>query len=799
MFRSLYGNFLVTIASAALLTSAIIAQELMLPMPVGVEEHQVQFPTPPIPPRPSFAPNMPNFPQPNEPLRPFTPSGQFAPLQPLAPLTPPIPPRPPQAPLPPSAPKFHSVPPTPLVPPGQFERLQPLAPLEKLTPPLPPIPPLPNPPRPLPEVPVSPPGQFEPLKKIKPFDPFEQLTPPKIFPDLPKPEDPPVFVNPKPKDPPVFVNPRPKDPPVFVNPKPKDPPVFVNPKPKDPPVFVNPKPKDPPIPIKLGPDLLIGPAPKVTGETPEPKKTPDPLPMIDPPPLPPKTTDKPPSINPMIPDEQLILVPPSLEPFGPHWPDAPRHYFPRLGNYWMPPKGPGYYSFKDRIGDEPRLKAPPSAYPPFAFMTPGFFDADFRYVETPGYQPDFFEKLHRIHLGENWLFATGGQAWAWYMNETDSRLTGQKNVYELARTRVYADLWYKDRFRIYAEFISAFTFNQDLPPLKTDQNYADLLNLFIDVKICELAGSPVYVRAGRQELNLGSQRLVSSLDWANTRRTFEGVRGFWLSEKLDIDVFWAQPVLVGNMRFDRADSNQNFAGAWVTYRHAKGQALDLYYLYLDNQNDTDTGGIDSAPVTVHTIGSRAVGDKHGFLWDFESAFQFGARGGQKLNAFMTTAGLGYNWSNGPMNPTFWAYYDWASGDANPNTGDYNTFNPLFPFERYYLGFTDIVGRQNIRDLNFHMYLNPAKWITLNAQYHCFRLDRAQDALYSGAGVPERRSPTGSAGTDVGQEVDVLVYFHMSRRSDILLGWSKLFAGSFIANTGNGQSPELFYAMYNFRW
>jgi hypothetical protein len=42
------------------------------------------------------------------------------------------------------------------------------------------------------------------------------------------------------------------------------------------------------------------------------------------------------------------------------------------------------------------------------------------------------------------------------------------------------------------------------------------------VKVATFKEAPAYVRVGRQELLYGSQRLISTLDWANTRRTFQG-------------------------------------------------------------------------------------------------------------------------------------------------------------------------------------------------------------------------------------------------------------------------------------
>jgi hypothetical protein len=82
----------------------------------------------------------------------------------------------------------------------------------------------------------------------------------------------------------------------------------------------------------------------------------------------------------------------------------------------------------------------------------------------------------------------------------------------------------------------------------------------------------------------------------------------------------------------------------------------------------------------------------------------------------------------------------------------------------------------------------------------FRLDSATDALYNASGTAIRRDPTGRAGTDVGDEIDLVTNFHLSQHQDILLGYSKLFAGQFIQHTaGPKGSPEFFYAQYCFKW
>ncbi|MCI0461396.1 MAG: alginate export family protein [Gemmataceae bacterium] len=473
----------------------------------------------------------------------------------------------------------------------------------------------------------------------------------------------------------------------------------------------------------------------------------------------------------------------------------------RTGPFPMPPTGPGYYSLSDHVHHAYREKPPQYGYPPVALVQSSSFDLDFRYLEDPKHTShDWFDPLKRVHLGCDWLFSTGGQTSWRHMNEVNSRLLNVDNTYDLFRARTYMDLWYQDQFRVFAEFIYAETFNQDLPPLVIDGTRADLLNLFVDVKVGDIHDQPAYVRVGRQELLFGSQRLISTLEWANTRRTFQGVRVLHQTEKFDVDLFWVQPVIPNRPRFDSVDNNQNFAGLWTTYKPKKGINFDTYYLFLDNTNQRRQLGLDVAPFNVHTLGTRYAGDQNNWLWDIETALQLGERGSQHTVAGIATVGSGYHFAQQPLNPSFWVFYDWASGDHSPGTGSsYHTFNQLFPFGHFYLGWVDQVGRQNIQDLNAHVFFYPTNWITVWLQYHHFWLDSSRDALYNAAGAAIRRDPTGRAGHNVGDEIDLVLNFHLGTHHDVLVGYSKLFAGSFLERSGPAVSPELFYAQYSFRW
>ncbi len=473
----------------------------------------------------------------------------------------------------------------------------------------------------------------------------------------------------------------------------------------------------------------------------------------------------------------------------------------RLGGFFVLPTGPGFYSLKDALADDCREKPPNYPWPPFSLDIVPFYDNNFRYLDDPkNTQTDWLDPVKRIHLDCDWLLSIGGEERIRYANEVDSRLSGRDNTYELDRSRLYGDLWYRDLFRVFIEAGYEETSNQDLPPSATDVNKVDFINLFADVKVGELNDHPFYVRTGRQELDYGSQRLISQTDFPNSPRTFDGVKGFLHGDKLDVDAFLTRPVVIVPDRFNSENDKSIFAGLWATYRPMKGQNVDLYYLYLDNGTPLGAvvpvvgrGGFD-----VSTFGSRYAGDWKALVWDFEGMYQFGYHGAQSTSAGAATTGLGVHLAKAPTNPIFWVYYDFASGSHDPGRGQFGTFNQLFPNGHNYFGWTDLVGRQNIDDINLQAWCYPAKWITLGAQYHVLRLDAAKDALYNAAGVVQRVDPTGNSSTNVGDILTGIANFHLSMHSDVLLQYSHLYSGAFIRNTGSGRSPDFFFMQYTFR-
>lgn len=453
-----------------------------------------------------------------------------------------------------------------------------------------------------------------------------------------------------------------------------------------------------------------------------------------------------------------------------------------------------------------------------------FFDNNFAYLNDPAndefYLGDIFKQLP---VGRRGMLDLGGEYRLRDHHEFNLRgrnLSDQSDDFLLQRTRLYGDLKLDDGVRLYGEALDSATSFQRHTPLASEENGIEALNLFADLRLLDAEQGEFWGRVGRQELAYGSERLISPAEWPNVLRTFDGAKLLWRGEKWDIDGFWVRPVAFGILprplrQPGHLDMPQDLYGLFSTYKPPEvaedsdspqlglgvKQTFDFYYLGL-----TVYGAPISAAYPVdarfQTMGTRWHGRRENLLWEFEGAYQFGRYGPDLQSAGMIVSGIGYEWAERHGKPRLWLFYDWASGDANRSNRVHGTFNQIFPWAHHYLGWMDLVGRENIRDLNLHFILSPSEKTSLTLWYHIFHLAQARDALYNSLGTPIRVSPTGAAGTYVGQELDLLFQITVNPRADVLFGYSHFFAGSFVKATnppGVSGNADFYYSQWSWRF
>ena len=399
---------------------------------------------------------------------------------------------------------------------------------------------------------------------------------------------------------------------------------------------------------------------------------------------------------------------------------------------------------------------------------PLFYDNNFNYLCDPCYD-DFHlgESLKRNNLGNWGMLDIGGQYRARLHNERNMRgfgLTGRDDDFLLHRTRLFANWEVSDQIRVYGEYIDAESNYENFPPRNIEVNRSDMQNLFVDAKLMERDSGDLWCRVGRQELLYGSQRLISPLDWANTRRTFEGVKAYWKGTDWDIDAFFTRPVIINPTKFDSADQSQNFSGVFATYKGTPNRTTNLYGIrYIET---------DATRFEFNTFGGNLQGTEGDWLWDLEGAYQTGHFGANDHNVGFFTLGGGKKFDQYDWKPVLWAYYDWSAGSNQLRNG----FHHLFPLGHKYMGFMDLYGRRNLEDANFSLTFKPHEKLTVLAWHHVFFLQNGNDVPYNINMTPFVTTPGGKQ--YLGQELDILCTWQFHPRQDLVFGYSHFWHGSF---------------------
>lgn len=436
-------------------------------------------------------------------------------------------------------------------------------------------------------------------------------------------------------------------------------------------------------------------------------------------------------------------------------------------------------------------KAVAGAYKPL------FYDNNFKYIDNPLYDQHFFgDRLKRMCVGDHTMVDLGGQYRMRFQDEQNMRgfgLNGNDDSFLLYRTRLFANVEVGENLRFYGEMLDAASSYERFAPRAIEENRVEMLNLFADLKLLDLDGGSLKFRGGRQELLYGSERLVSPLDWANTRRTFEGYKFFWAGEKWNIDAFYTRPVLVQARDFDSPSYQQEFFGTFSTYKGIKDQTLDFYWLGFENH-------LSPNRFLYQTFGSRWLGARDAWLWELEGGMQLGdnTNGSDHWGTFIT-AGLGRKNVERPWKPTLWAYYDYANGGAARGQG--TGFNHLFPLAHKYLGFMDLYGRSNIESPNVQLTLQPHDKLKVLVWYHYFFLEDGRDTPYNINMVPFNPA-NAPASRDLGHEIDLTATYTINPRMDLLFGYSHFFAGDYYKLTpglANRSDGNFFYTQYQWNF
>lgn len=366
-----------------------------------------------------------------------------------------------------------------------------------------------------------------------------------------------------------------------------------------------------------------------------------------------------------------------------------------------------------------------------------------------------------------------------------SAAAGRDDSFELVRLLLNADMHLGPHVRLFAEGKHALAFGRELPGGKRplDQDEWDLQNAF-----GELIVEGATLRVGRQELLIGSQRLVSPLDWTNTRRTFEGIRVTGRKGTLSLDGFLTRPVTVANTDFNKRDSATTFSGFSVRpFAAAPRFSWELYGLILA-QDAPGLWGFTGEQDRV-TFGARTTGEAGSptLRFEVEAAYQTGAIAEHEISAWFVASDLIKSFPAAKAKPSLGIGFDVASGDGDPTDDVVGTFHQLYPLGHAYLGYMDLLGRQNMIEARVVTTVAPTRALSGRAALHRFLRASTADAVYGVTGAISSAGP--GMARAVGTELDLTAAYKVDRHAKIDVGYGHFDPGAFLEGGAAGAASS----------
>jgi len=313
-------------------------------------------------------------------------------------------------------------------------------------------------------------------------------------------------------------------------------------------------------------------------------------------------------------------------------------------------------------------------------------------------------------------------------------------------------------------------------------------------EIGEAGKSPLVVRAGRQEMFFGEQRLVGHVSWSNTARAFDGVRAMVARPAFRLDGFVTSLVAVREGEFNRSGQGEAFHGLYAALPKLVPSAVVEPYVLVKHVESLvpESGG--RGDLTSTTVGTRFVGKLPArFDYNTEIVLQRGSLVSDSIRAWAGHWVLGRTLV--PQSSLrVAAEYNYASGDRHNADGVRGTFDQLYPTPHDKYGLSDQIGWRNVHHARAGVEMKPTPKLTLGAGYHSWWRASITDNVYSAPGGILVRPVAGVTATHIGQELDVQGTYTLMPRVQIHGGYAHIIPGAYLEAATPGKNYSFPYVM-----
>jgi hypothetical protein len=367
--------------------------------------------------------------------------------------------------------------------------------------------------------------------------------------------------------------------------------------------------------------------------------------------------------------------------------------------------------------------------------------------------------------------------------------------YQWVRFVPHADV-HVGRFRAFVQPIAAYAIGVAPAAGPIDQTRLDILQGFADLRFGNAAtgdagGTGLTLRAGRQMIALGTERLVGTRYGPNVPLAFDGFRALASLSGATLSVIAVRPVQPGRATFD--DRRSRTESLWGAYATRGG--LDLYYLGYRNR-EARFGGEEGRELR-HSVGARLFGERGETHWNAEGVYQFGSFATRSISAWTFAAEAGHRFAQARWSPDATVRFNIASGDRNPDDRRLGTFNALFPKGKYF-GELSPVGPYNVVSVNSRVSASFGGNVSGSLAAMAYWRFSSRDGLYD---IPGNlvRSPGSATARFIGSEAEAVVDWQATPELDLSTSLSAFAPGEFIKQSGPARTIVMLGLEANFRF
>jgi hypothetical protein len=365
--------------------------------------------------------------------------------------------------------------------------------------------------------------------------------------------------------------------------------------------------------------------------------------------------------------------------------------------------------------------------------------------------------------------------------------------YTLFRGLAHGDLRVGKYAQMFVQFGAYDEAGRRGGPERTDQSNLDLQQGFLAWN-----GDRFSLRAGRQELTLGTSRLIAVREGPNIRLAFDGVRAGWKQGPYRIDAIAFRPVLNKPEAFDDAtNKSQSLYGLYATFAPQSIAPLKMDLYWLGYERDHGRFAAAQGQERRHSFGTRLFGAAKNWDWNVETVFQIGDVGNQTIRAWTVASDTGFTFAALPWSPRLGLKADIASGDKNPDDGRLGTFNALYPNPTYFSE-AAFLAPGNIMDLQPAVTIKPVSTLTFLVGWNFLWKHHKADAVYTPPAPLVAIPGTIGTGRYIGDQIRVEGSYRPHPQWEIRAAAVHFNAGEALTQAG-GRSIDFFMTSLAFRW